>query len=194
MTTQTPKRTLHDRRQAFDVAKEIVSQLQAYASRVEICGSLRRDRPSVHDIEILYIPKVAVKPADLFGDESQMVDLTEKFFNVLLFEGFLAKRPNVKGHTAWGPKNKLAIHVASGIPVDFFATTDLNWWNSLFVRTGGKRMNLMVTMAANKKGYSFEAYGCGFRCLTEDLIKLNRCEEDIFEFVGLKYLEPCLRP
>lgn len=87
--------------------------------------------------------------------------------------------------------NKLAIHAASGISVDFFATTEKCWWNSMVVRTGGKQSNLNITTAAQRQGYSFEAYGSGFRKLGHPEEHYpTTSEADVFEFVGLPYLKP----
>lgn len=44
----------------------------------------------------------------------------------------------------WGEKNKLAVHVRTGIPVDFFAATEANWWNYLVCRTGGEQNNIAI--------------------------------------------------
>lgn len=179
------------RREALKVAESLKQLIGNLCERIEIAGSLRREKDYVSDIELVYVPK---RPPNLLGDPDPDNDFVTSALNQLLTEHVITKRRCMGGGVIWGALNKLALHVPSGIPVDFFATTELNWINSLFVRTGGKRMNLIITMAANKRGYSFEAYGCGFRCLTENLIKVNRSEEDIFRFCGLKYLEPVLRP
>jgi len=90
----------------------------------------------------------------------------------------------------WGAQNKLALHVASGIPVDLFSTTAANWWNSLVCRTGGKENNLLITRAALRRGWSFEAYGSGFHRLDRTERHETTSEQDVFEFLDLKYLEP----
>lgn len=53
--------------------------------------------------------------------------------------------------TTWGDKNKLAIHIPSGIHVDFFATTERAWHNYLVCRTGGAENNIAISTAAQKK-------------------------------------------
>lgn len=183
-----------ERRQAYTVAEQLVDLMKESTERIEIAGSLRRERPHVKDIEILFVPKTAPHSTDLFMEHFEIADNTDVLFGEWLRVGYITKRLSVDGKTAWGPKNKLAVHTASGIAVDFFATTKENWWNSLVVRTGGKRSNLQLTMAANKKGWSFEAYGCGFKHLRTGEHKQMFSEEEIFKFVGLPYREPCLRP
>lgn len=187
------ERKVFERREAYTVAQEIIERIKDTTEWIQIAGSLRRERPHVKDIELLFIPRYNTT-FDLLGHAADCVDCVDHLLNQLCVENYLEKRLSVDGKPAWGPKNKLAVHTASGIPVDFFATTKENWWNSLVVRTGGKRSNLQLTMAANKKGWSFEAYGCGFKHLRTGEHKQMFSEEEIFKFVGLPYREPCLRP
>lgn len=193
MNTVEPKKA-YERREAHNVACEIIERMKALTERIEVAGSLRRERSHVKDIEILFVPITAPHAADLFAENFEIVAMTEPLFNEWLRVGYIIKRLSVDGKPAWGPKNKLALHTASGIPVDFFATTHENWWNSLVVRTGGKRSNLQITIAANKKGWSFEAYGSGFKNLRTGEHRRMFSEQDIFSFVGLPYREPVLRP
>lgn len=187
-------RTLHERRKAQMVAQELVDKLRPVTERIEIAGSLRRERSHVKDIEILFIPQIRSGPADLFGQTWDNEDLAHALIHELMLNGYLAMRKSIDGKTCWGLENKLAIHVPSGIPVDFFATTADKWWNSLVVRTGGKRSNLQLTMAANKRGWCFEAYGSGFRRLDGSGHQQMFSEQEIFHFVDLPYREPVLRP
>ncbi len=189
------RKKLWPRRQARTVAEEIKALLLPYVERIEIAGSLRREKSHIGDIELLFIPKTKIIEVDLEGNPVDKIDEAELMLNRMLSQAIICKRLSKTGHAAWGALNKLAVHVASGIPVDFFSTTADNWPVSLFIRTGGKRMNLMVTMAANKMGYSLEAYGKGFRCLAHPAARHDVIsEEEIFKFVGLPFLEPCLRP
>lgn len=186
----------HDRKypraEALAVAKALCDALIPHCRQLVVAGSLRRRKAEVGDVEILYIPKFAKgPPIELFG-EPPMVNETEFAIGQLLVSGTLKKRPNKGGVFTWGPENKLAIHQPSGIPVDLFATDDKRWWNALVCRTGGKQNNLLITTTAQRKGWSFEAYGCGFRGLGINAGKHHETssERDVFEFLGLQYKEP----
>jgi len=174
--------------EAWEVARPLAFALEQVCERVEIAGSLRRKKPQVSDIELLFIPKMGDSGADFF--EKTEISLADRLIDGWLQDGLLAKRPSKTGVFTWGNSNKLAIHVPSGIPVDLFATTAEKWWNALVCRTGGKENNLLLTKAALAKGFSFEAYGKGFRNLRgcED----HQCtsERDVFDFIGLPYKEP----
>jgi len=93
---------------AISAAKEICDALKPVTSRLVVAGSLRRRRLQVGDVEILYVPTTD----------------TDAIIDDFLAREILIKRPNKRGHFAWGPKNKLAIHKSTGVPVDLFATTE----------------------------------------------------------------------
>lgn len=177
-------------KEALAIAEALKADLEPFCERIIIAGSLRREKPTVHDAEILLIPKIADgPPIELFGERPK-VDMAEFHIDSLLTSGVLAKRPSKIGVFTWGAKNKLAVHVASGLPVDFFSTTPDCWWNALVCRTGGKDSNLLITTTAQKRGWSFEAYGSGFKSLRGDDHHRTTSESDVFEFLGL----PCLAP
>jgi hypothetical protein len=118
------------------VGDELVAALEPSCERVCIAGSLRRNKPEVGDIEILYVPRIGQirRPGALFTEPGSLADdLLEQW----LVSGVLAKRLNKNGRPVWGPLNKLARHSSSGISVDFFATTPNRWFVSL-VRVIGR--------------------------------------------------------
>lgn len=172
---------------ALAVAAELGDILTPFCERLEIAGSLRRGKPTVGDIELLFIPKSESRADGLF--DTTQVNLADEVINRLLSSGVLAKRPNVNGSFAWGEKNKLAIHGPSGIPVDLFATTADNWWLSLVIRTGSKETNLKLTTGAARQGRKLNAYGAGVTMRNGTVTKATS-ERDVFHLCGCPYLEP----
>jgi len=157
-----------------------------------IAGSVRRLKPTVGDVEVIFVPRFEQRqvPPDLFP---RRTDLAELKINDMLRNGVFAKRPNKNGGTAWGAKNKLAIHVASAITVDLFTATEENWFNYLVCRTGGAETNKAICNAAIAKGWKWNPYGEGFtqrKGLASRAKHIVTSERDVFEFVGLPYLEP----
>jgi DNA polymerase/3'-5' exonuclease PolX len=173
---------------AMRVAKEILAQLIPWCVRIEIVGSLRRKKPTVGDIELLFVSKTGTRKVDFFTTEEYAVCWAE--VERLVAVGTLARRRNKLGQTTWGNENRLAVHVPTGIPVDLFATNQINWWNSLVVRTGGKDNNLMLTTTAQKRGWTFNAYGSGYTHLRTGEHHRTTSEADVFEFLGLRCLAP----
>lgn len=153
------------------VASELVSRLQDACHRIEVVGSVRRRKPSVGDIEILYIPREGLP------------DPTETRIMKLITKGILEVRG---GYGEW---NKLMVHPASGIKVDLFKTTRGRWPVSLAVRTGPRESNIAVATAAKRKGWKFHSYGTGF---TDQWGREVAChsEREVFELVGLEYKSP----
>lgn len=178
------------RSEAIAAAREILALLPA--DRVIVAGSLRRRRPLVGDIEILYIPKIhhCQDPAELLPRTVE-TNVSDIFIEDVLIRAkrMIRRRENVIGRTTWGPSNKLAVHVRSGIPVDFFATSESAWYNYLVCRTGGAENNVRIASAAQKKGWTWHPYAKGF---TDDQgrVVTVKSERDVFDLVNLPYLEP----
>lgn len=179
------------REQALAVAKILVAELEPHCERIEICGSIRRQKPAVSDIEILFVPRwLAVR--DLFGEPTGSINLAGLQCSRWLSDKTLERRPNKNGVFTWGPQNKLAIHTASGIPVDLFETTAANWWMAVVIRTGPKELNVTLCTAAAKRGLNLHAYGT-FTRLSDGEVLTVRSEREVFEIAGLPYLEPTKR-
>lgn len=172
---------------AMNVAQELQAILAPACERIAIVGSLRRGKAMVGDIELLFVPRRAARPDGLF--DNRIVDVCSEVCEKLLTDGVLAKRPNVNGHFTWGELNKLAVHVASGIPVDLFATTVNAWWVALVIRTGSKETNLRLTTGAQKQGASLMAYGVGVKWSNGEITPAGS-EKSVFELCGVPYLEP----
>ncbi len=182
-------RKKYPREHALVVATQLQAMLSPSCERIAIAGSLRRGKPMVGDIELLFQPRYSKRPEGVFDEK--IVDVASEVCEKLLADGVLAKRPNVKGIFTWGESNKHAIHCASGIPVDLFSVCQnpQNWWVSLVIRTGSKETNLKLTTGANKKNASLMAYGCGVKW-SDGTITPATSERDVFSLCGITYLEP----
>jgi DNA polymerase/3'-5' exonuclease PolX len=170
------------------VARELWGVLAPACEAIEIAGSIRRRKPMIGDVEIVYVPRydVAKLPDEMFAQaEQNMADLA---IENLLLCGVLGKRTNVNGREMFGEKNKLVRHMATGMPVDLFATTEDAWFNYLVCRTGGSESNIAICNAAIARGWKWNPYGAGFS--RGDETRRMKSEREVFEFVGLQYLEP----
>jgi DNA polymerase/3'-5' exonuclease PolX len=182
----------HPRAAALAVAGELCRALKEHCEdgRMIVAGSLRRRKATVKDVEIVYVSK-SIEIMDGLFDVKRMPAVDNHLIQ-LLGTGVLAMRKNVNGSTMWGAKNKLAVHVASGISVDLFATTEEAWFNYLVCRTGGKDSNTEIATRAQDMGWQWNPYGPGFSkrtglgIATETMLS----ERAVFEFVGLPYREP----
>lgn len=173
--------------EALAVAEQLQAILSPACRRIAIAGSLRRRKPDVGDVELLFVPILTERPDGLF--DRRIVDVCSEVVEKLLADGVLAKRPNVNGHFTWGERNKLAIHVPSGIPVDLFGTSEANWFVSLVIRTGSKDTNLRLTNGAIRRGATLNAYGSGVTW-SDGTQTPATSEEHVFEMCGVPYLPP----
>ena len=182
-----PEKKRWPRADALAVAKELCVALKPACAQMIVAGSLRRRKPDVGDVEILFVPRMEVRPVDMF--ESKPFSLADEVIEWLLATGRLAKRPSTLGVFAWGAKNKLALHV-SGMPVDLFTATPENWWNYVVCRTGPAESNTRIATLAQQRGYKWNPYGQGFTRLSDGEIIPMGSEAEVFAFVGLEYREP----
>lgn len=182
----------------MEVAGVIYKVLAPFCDGIEIAGSLRRKLAYVGDIEILYIPKFVLAPQGFFeailnGESPETKNMADYAILQLIESSILAKRKNVNGSEIWGENNKLAVHVASGIPVDLFSTTAERWAVSLVIRTGGKQTNIDLAMAAKRQGLKLHPYGDGYTNRRTGAHIRCRSESDVFSAVGLRCVPPSQR-
>ena len=189
-TAQRYANQKYPRAAALAVANELGGLIQpgTMPDRLLVCGSLRRGAHEVGDVELVFVPRIESRKDGLF--DSVDTDLAVERIEGLLQLGVLEKRPNVRSVFTWGPKNKLAIHQPSGIPVDLFACPESKWWVTLVVRTGPMELNIRLCESARKHGLGFNAYGEGFTDLKTGKIIPATSERHVFELAGLPYLEP----
>lgn len=181
------------RADAEKAAAEIMEILGPVCKKWIIAGSIRRKKPMVSDVEILYIPEIAnvIPEGEMFKTKMSSIEAAIEY---LKMGGLLKLRPNKNDDTCDGEKTKLMIHVPTGVAVDFFATTEKRWWNSLVAKTGGLDSNMRISNAALKKGYSWATSTAGFQNLADNSIVAVHSEEEVFDFVRLPYLQPTDRP
>jgi len=160
------------------IAEQVKALLEPACERITIAGSIRRRKPDPGDIELLCIPKY----------NAGIIDQLDGVIGLLIGQEILGLRRNKLGSTIYGPKNKLLVHLESGIGVDVFSTTQEQWPVALFVRTGGKETNKEIAARALARGLRFHAYGRGFTTPNGEIV--CHSEREVFEAVGFGYLEP----
>jgi len=176
--------------QARFIADALTSLLRPSCERVEVAGSVRRERANVGDIELLCIPRVERIAADLLGTTHHTHDHLDQQLQQLIAQHVLDYRLNALGSRTYGPQNKLLLHVASGIPLDIFSTTPLFYGMSLVVRTGPKEFNIALMQRFQRLGMRGHAYG-GVTWKGEELPCPT--EDSVFRLAEWPYVPPRLR-
>lgn len=155
---------------ALEIANRVKALLAPHCERIEIAGSIRRMKPEVKDIEIVAIPKP---------------------FDTGLFESGIATVVNqwqkVKGELPCKYTQRI---LPEGIALDLFFAEHGNWGLIYAIRTGSADYSHKVLATGwVKKGYKSEN---GYLCADGNPIRVLE-EKDLFERIGLKYIEPQLR-
>src|SRR5262249_35309614 len=160
------------------LADEVCTILRPWCARIEVAGSVRRQRPTVGDLEVVCIPRQV--PAGLFGDES-IVD--PGFCDVV------NQWPKVKGEPTARYTQRF---LPSGIKLDLFMTDADRWGMTLAIRTGS------AAFSAEVLGNRWARLG--YKSIHGDLTRLRdghvipiREERDLFTLLGIPYVEPPAR-
>ena len=150
------------------VAEEIKENLSNldYVNRVEIAGSIRRRKETVGDIDILVTT-------------NNPLDIMEFFSTMDMVDDVVVK----------GPTKSTVRLKESGIDVDLRAFDDEIFGSALMYFTGSKETNVELRRIAIAKGLKLSEYGI----FKEDNLLSGRTEEEVFQTLGMRYIEPELR-
>lgn len=170
------------------VAENLFLELGPLTQRMMVAGSIRRERADVGDIELVYVPRIEHPAVDLWGNPAgEPVDLLDGKVKALVGAGMVDYRQNASGSTMYGAKNKFLVHQATGIPIDLFATAEINWGMTVFVRTGPADWNKRAFTRFHELGMQGHAYGgvskgaAHIACPTE---------EDVFRLLEWDWADP----
>lgn len=155
------KTTIED---AMLVGNELLSRIQQYCEKIEIVGSIRRNKEMVGDIDIAIIPK---PPIDEF---------IKKVKETIDFD--------------YGGKKKL-FGMFQGRPINIFISTPGSFGACIYQTTGPALYNIFVRQKAKQKGLKLNEYGLFTRETNEKVA--GDTEESIFTALGWDYKEPTQR-
>ncbi|MCP8322735.1 MAG: DNA polymerase/3'-5' exonuclease PolX [Candidatus Methylarchaceae archaeon HK02M2] len=136
-----------------------------FVDKVEITGSIRRKKETIRDIDILVITKKPEKIMDFFTS----------------YDGVI--RVVAKG------KSKSTVKLKEGIQSDLRVIERKSFGAALMYFTGSKEFNVEMRRVAIKKGLKLNEYGL----FKDGKQKVGKTEEEIFQRLGMTYIEPELR-
>lgn len=177
--------------EAREIAQRLRIELFPTCHRIEIAGSIRRERDDIGDIDLVCEPIMA-DILDLFeGATGERRDFLHERCNDMLAEGALGQRLDKNGRPTWGHSLKRATF--GGLNVDIQAVTDPDSWGAwLLIRTGPADFNKRLVTQRGKGGAlppgfefrdGFKLYRAGGRVPTPT-------EEDVFAAMGLPFIAP----
>lgn len=133
--------------------------LQPYCDKINIAGSVRRQKQEVKDIEIICIPKT-YEEKDLFGEVSDVRRSEEFKITTMQMGKVLKGKPSGR---------YMQIELKEGVNLDLFIPQPHDYYRQYAIRTGSSQYSSLIIATAWKK--------LGW-CGTEDgLRKISECEE-----------------
>lgn len=143
------------------LADEVMARLKPHCQRIEVVGSIRRQKAEVKDIDLVLIPLNA-------GSLSQEID----HLGPPVLDGEKLRRVNYQG-----------------AQVDLYYATPETWATLLLIRTGSVQSNIRLCSLAKKRRWHLAANGNGLFNEKGERIA-GDSEESIYQALGLRYQEP----
>ena len=166
---------------ALKAADEFIRPLKKnpYARKISACGSLRRMRETVGDIDILAVSGYPDKIIDAF-----------------------LRLPSIKDVGAKG-LTKTSVITKDGIKIDLRIVEEKSFGAAMIYFTGSKNFNIKLRQLAIKKNLKINEYGVfkvpsvggpalGAKDNKENYLR-GKSEEEVFTSLGLQFIEPELR-
>jgi DNA polymerase (family 10) len=159
---------------ALAVAEPVLDSLRSHPDvvRCSTAGSLRRFKETIGDIDLLASSKQPGAVIDFFTAQPGILSVT------------------AKGET------KASVVLAGGIQADLRVVSDAEFPFALAYFTGSKEHNIVMRQRAIQRGLRLNEYGL-FKSDAEKrdpkLLVKCRTEEEIFQKLGLEYVEPEMR-
>lgn len=154
-------------KEAHDLFEKIIleNNLGCKVKKILLCGSARRGKENCGDLDIVFIDG---------GEE-------ENLLKEWLVNNFGTKK-NGK------PQTSVLI---KGVQVEFYEATQETWGSNILMWTGSSQNNIRMRQICKKKGWTMSQHGI------KDSLGLNltsnMTEQEIYEFLGLNYVEPFKR-
>ena len=153
--------------QVLPIVRKMLDELRAlsYVKRAELAGSIRRMQETAGDLDILVISEKPSKVMDFFVNIPEVQDVL------------------VKGPT------KTSVRLKIGMDADVRVLPPESFGAAFQYFTGDKYHNIAVREIAIKKGYKLNEYGL----YKGKKIVAGKTEEEIYEKLGMVWMEPELR-
>jgi DNA polymerase (family 10) len=164
---------------AKKLAARIVAELEPFCDRIEIAGSIRRERPEVNDIDLVLIPKPGAKDKILNRCAHKLHIVTG------------GRRPDLSNVTfvsGSAAPFQLDLFFAHDEIIDLVSTKPTNWGAVLLCRTGSMQHNIQLCNYAITRGLKFAPYR-GVIDRNNEIIA-SATEEEIYGALGLVWRHP----
>lgn len=184
---------------AKTLGEQLVAELESSCEKIMIAGSVRREKETIGDLEIVAMPREH-DAKDLFGESVDTgrtyLDVAlEQLHEVVLLGWTLDKRKQ-------GKKLKKLRHTSTGFLCDLFIVTEKRAWGShVAVRTGPHPFSIHMMKRAKElkmffaDGFLLHNHLPQGKNYCPDGVNCNRIiplpnEADVFEALKINYMYP----
>lgn len=161
------------------LAQRVVASIAPYCERIEIAGSIRRERAEVRDIDLVLIPK------DLGVIAQRCLRTCEQIY---------AGPRNLKYRFSSPKKSEadfdLDLFIAHNGEADLLTPFPSNWGTVLLCRTGSESHNVQLCTLAIQQKLHWDTYR---GLLRGGEILAASTEEEIYQALGLAWRPPTAR-
>lgn len=150
---------------AEKTVNELLPKLNPHFIRYQICGSIRRKKPTVGDIDIVAIPKSEYN----FGEEnlSNLISRLDPEGNEI------AKSLGKSGTRRFLNGSLIKRFKFKGISIDIYLADENTFGTLTLIRTGSKEHNIKLTGIARRKGMKLFASGKGL-CVVDEKVNITK--------------------
>ena len=164
--------------QAMMIANKYLQKLQPFCERIEIAGSIRREKSEVKDIELICIPKLLQTNEDMF---------TPTYGRMPQFVQLVNSLTRIKGDPSEG--KYCARQLPEGIQLDLFICTRENWGYQLALRTGPAMFSKSLVCKLREFGYGCRDGNVYYRNSLHPVEE----EREVFRMLRREYIPPQYR-
>ncbi len=164
------------------LAEKFVKENNSLCVRMEIAGSIRREKAQPRDVEVVCIPMYDIR-RDLFGQEISR----KNFLFDCLQTGSITKGFDIVKGSGDCPKY-VQLQVRNGPKLDIFFATPENWGWIFFLRTGPKAWNIRAVQELKRQGYTPKD-GYIYWKQTEHTTN-TYTEGEVFQILAWDWVEP----
>jgi DNA polymerase/3'-5' exonuclease PolX len=159
-----------DLKEAEETAQQVKTAVSAHCDRIEVAGSIRRQKAKVHDIDFVVVAK----------SDTEWQKISEEL-----------KRMKAKPDCSGNSLMKAYLPIKNGLfRVDFYRARPSTFGIHLLIRTGSAEHNMWLAGYAISKGMRLK-YSEGL--IKDDSTVAGENEEEVFETLGLPYPSPSQR-
>jgi len=167
-TDDVPKDGRIPRAQIEPVARKALKVVSLYADKIEICGSYRRQKPTLKDLDFI----VGLKEFDISRIKN-IKDRVKEIASLVILDG----------------DNRFTVLIDT-IQVDFRFVLLKSWIYMLMHSTGSAGENIRMRQKALSRGFQLNEYGLWKKDTQISVFPDPTCEAEVYDFLGEKCKSP----